>query len=137
MNYAVLGYLLYLAVSVGTTVWVARILHKNGRLFLIDAFGHNEKLADSTNTLLVVGFYLINVGYVSAALKWGSPPLNLMQMIEFVATKTGAVLIILGILHLGNLFVFSRIRRRAVIQNAPPPVEPQRWVTPPHAARAR
>jgi hypothetical protein len=48
-------YLIYLAISIALTVWVAKTLHKNGRIFLVDAFGGNEPLADSVNHLLVVG----------------------------------------------------------------------------------
>ena len=60
--------LAYLAISVALTVWVARTLHRNGRVFLVDCFHGNTELADSVNHLLIVGFYLINVGFVSLAL---------------------------------------------------------------------
>ena len=62
-------YFSYLAISIALTVWVARTLHKNGRIFLVDAFHGNTQLADAVNHLLVVGFYLINVGYITLALK--------------------------------------------------------------------
>ena len=65
MNATVTTYGLYLALSLPLTVWVARTLHKNGRIFLVDCFHGNEPLADSVNHLLVVGFYLINFGFVS------------------------------------------------------------------------
>ncbi len=53
--YIVESYLLYLAISIAVTIWVARTLHRSGRVFLVDAFGGNEALADSVNHLLVVG----------------------------------------------------------------------------------
>ena len=62
--YPVWTYLVYLTVSVALTMWVARTLHRNGRIFLVDAFHGNEGLADSVNHLLVVGFYLVNIGFV-------------------------------------------------------------------------
>src|SRR5881275_2721392 len=55
-------YVIYIALSIPLTVWVAQTLHKNGRIFLIDSFHGNEQLAGSVNHLLVVGFYLINIG---------------------------------------------------------------------------
>ena len=64
-------YAIYIVLSIALTALVAQTLHKNGRIFLVDAFKGNEKLADSVNHLLVVGFYLINIGYVSLALKYG------------------------------------------------------------------
>ncbi len=110
--YVVICYAAYLAISIAVTVWVARTLHKNGRVFLVDAFGGDTNLADSVNHLLVVGFYLINVGYVTLALRtYGELP-TVRSVIEMISDKVGVVLVVLGIMHFGNLFIFSRIRRR-------------------------
>jgi hypothetical protein len=123
-NYTVAAYAVYLACSLVLTIWVARTLHANGRVFLVDAFLGNETLADSVNHLLVVGFYLINIGYVALALKYGDKPWDLQTAIEFFSTKIGMVLLVLGGMHFMNLWVFSRLRRRALLRSAPPPVEP-------------
>jgi hypothetical protein len=127
-SYTVGAYCVYLLVSVALTVWVARTLHKNGRVFLVEAFRGNEPLADSVNHLLVVGFYLINIGYVALALKYGSKPDDVQTAIEFFSTKIGWVLMVLGFMHFFNLFVFSRMRRRALMTNAPPPVLPNEFL---------
>ena len=125
MNATVWTYLTYLAISVTLTVWVARTLHKNGRIFLVDAFQGNEPLADSINHLLVVGFYLVNVGFVSLALKYGDKPENLQGLLEVLSTKVGVVMLVLGAMHFFNLAVFSKMRRRALLHAAPPPVPAQ------------
>lgn len=124
-------YGLYLALSILLTIWVARTLHKNGRIFLVDAFHGNEKLADSVNHLLVVGFYLINIGYVTLALAEKVKPASESQVIELLSTKVGLVLLVLGGMHFFNLFVFSRMRRRGMVHQMPPPVRSQGMVTPP------
>ena len=121
-QYVVGSYLVYLAVSIGLTVWVARTLHANGRVFLVDAFGGNGPLADSVNHLLVVGFYLINVGYVALALKYGSRPFDMATAIESFSTKIGWVLLVLGGMHFFNLYIFSRLRRRGLLHHVPPPI---------------
>lgn len=108
------SYSLYLVISTAMTIWVARTLHKNGRVFLVDAFGGNEGLADSVNHLLVVGFYLINIGYVTLALKYGDKPVNLVGLFEHLSTKVGTVLLVLGGMHFFNLVVFSKMRRRGL-----------------------
>src|SRR5262252_1725416 len=92
-------YLAYLAVSVALTIWVARKLHKNGRIFLVDSFLGNEGLADSVNHLLVVGFYLINIGFVTLALKYGDKAVNAQSALEILSTKVGLVLLVLGGMH--------------------------------------
>jgi hypothetical protein len=124
MNYIVITYLLYLAISVTITVWVARTLHTNGRVFLVDAFHGNEPLADSINHLLLVGFYLVNIGYVSLALRSGDRAANLQELLEVLSTKVGVVMLVLGGMHFFNLYVFSRMRKRALLHGVPPPLPP-------------
>ena len=119
MNIKVVTYLVYLAISIGLTVWVAQTLQKNGRAFLIDAFHQNETLADSVNHLLVVGFYLINLGYVSLALKTTVSLDNAGQSIEALSRKIGLVLLVLGGMHFFNLYVFNKLRTRTTIGMAP------------------
>src|SRR5216117_3820739 len=109
---AVWTYLAYLLISIALTVWVARTLHLNGRIFLVDAFTGNEPLADSVNHLLVAGFYLINIGWISLSLSTAQEIADTRQAIELVSTKIGAVLLVLGIMHFLNLYVFNRLRRR-------------------------
>jgi hypothetical protein len=124
------SYVVYLIVSVALTVWVARTLHRNGRVFLVEAFHGNESVADSVNHLLVVGFYLINIGYVTLALKYGDKPSTTQQAFEFLSTKVGLVLLILGAMHFFNVFNFAKIRRKSkhngkhddAVLPAPPPL---------------
>ena len=114
--YIVASYLVYLAVSLAVTIWVARSLHRNGRIFLLEAFHGNTEMADSVNHLLVVGFYLINAGYVTLALATTETLSTPRQAIELVCNKIGLVLLVLGLLHFLTLYVINRLRRRA----APP-----------------
>lgn len=128
--YVVYSYCAYLTISIGLTIWVARTLMKNGRVFLIDAFLENERLADSVNHLLVVGFYLINFGYVSLALRYGDRPADLPGVIETLSTKVGVVLLVLGGMHFFNLYLFSKLRRRSMLRSQKPPVLPDRFIEP-------
>jgi len=133
MNLLVGTHLAYLALSIALTVWVARTLHRNGRVFLVDCFHGNTALADSINHLLVVGFYLINVGFVSVALRFGVTAANPTEALESLSTKVGLVMLVLGFMHFFNLWVFTTCRRRALGAVKPlppvlamPPVLPQR-----------
>ena len=117
-------YLAYLGISVALTIWVARTLHKNGRIFLVDSFLGNEALADSVYHLLVVGFYLINVGFVALALNHGDKATDLQTALEILSTKVGLVLLVLGVMHFFNLYVFSKLRHRATHEKPLPPALP-------------
>ena len=105
-------YLSYILISIGLTSWGAHTLHRNGRLFLVDVFQGNGELADSVNHMLVVGFYLINLGYVSLALKLGYEVADAREAIEALSWKVGLVLVVLGGMHFFNLLVLSRVRQR-------------------------
>lgn len=124
MNPTVTTYATYLVFALPLTIWVARTLFKNGRVFLVECFHGNEHLADSVNRLLVVGFYLINLGFVSLYLRIAGDVNDTRGIFETVSSKIGIVMLALGGMHFFNLLVFTRMRRRAAWDQAPPPVQP-------------
>jgi hypothetical protein len=135
MDLTVVTYVVYLTVSIALTVWVARTLSSNGQIFLADVLKGNEKLAEAVNHLLVVGFYLVNLGFVALYLKLGETVTDARGIFEALSTQLGVVLLVLGVMHLGNVYVLSRIRRRGAMEREQqPPVPPQGWTAP--AARA-
>jgi hypothetical protein len=124
MNETVITYGLYLALAVAMTIWVAKTLHKSGRVFLVECFHGNDELADSVNHLLVVGFYLINIGFVSLYLKTTETVTGAQGIFETLSGKMGVVLLMLGGMHFFNLLLFTKLRKRAHLATMPPPVPP-------------
>lgn len=122
MNAVVWTYVIYLVLSLTLAIWVAHTLHKNGRIFLVEAFQGNEALADSVNHLLVVGFYLVNIGFISFVLKTSEDIQSVQVSFEILSGKMGTVLLVLGAMHFFNLLVFSKLRRKGRLQQLPPPV---------------
>ncbi|MFJ4809737.1 hypothetical protein [Streptomyces longwoodensis] len=126
MDRTVIAYVIYLVVSIALTVWVARTLSRNGRVFLADVLHGDEKLADAVNHLLVVGFYLVNLGFVALYLSGDDTVVDARGVFEALSTKLGVVLLVLGVMHLGNVYVLNRIRRRGLLEREQvPPVRPQ------------
>jgi len=134
MNALVFTYFAYLALAVPITLWVGNTLRRNGRVFLLDVFDGDEELAQAVNHLLVVGFYLVNLGYVSIALKTSDAVIDAQSAIETLSVKVGTVVLVLGFMHLANLFVLNKLRRRAQLQShtaTRPPVAPDAvWSAP-------
>lgn len=121
-EYTAADYVAYFLCSVFITVWVGRGLHTNGRLFLVEAFHGNEALADSISHLLLVGFYLINIGAMLLFLQTTAEPADVKGVIELLSQKMGGVLLVLGFMHMMNLRALSKMRQNALQRHEPPPV---------------
>jgi hypothetical protein len=114
MNYyIILTYLAYLVTTITLTIWVATTLFRNGKIFLVDIFHGNRELADSVNKLLLVGFYLVNIGYAVFTLQVADDILNYREVIEKLSVKVGWIILVLGTMHFFNLFVFFKLRTKA------------------------
>ena len=122
MNNTVITYIVYLVIAVPLTIWVAKILHKNGRVFLIKSMNNDEAIADSVNHLLVVGFYLVNIGFVLLYLKLNRVVPDINGVFEALSTKLGVVMLVLGAMHFFNIYIFARIGRKNEV--AQPPARP-------------
>jgi hypothetical protein len=117
-------YLTYAAVSIGLIVWLARTLFANGAVFLEGVFEDNPPMAESVNRLLVIGFYMLNLGYAALLLQSNAAE-DPVAAVEILVHKLGVLLVSLAVLHFTNLYVFNRIRRHAGAAVLPPPVAPQ------------
>jgi hypothetical protein len=107
-----IAYALYLLITLAITIWVARTLSRNGKVFLVQCFGHNEELANSTNHLLVVGFYLVNIGFITLTLSLGAEPKTLTDAIRFLSGKVGLAVIVLGGMHFFNMSAIAHFGRK-------------------------
>lgn len=129
MNPTVITYSIYIILALAATIGVARTLFRHGRAFLLDAFHRDEDLADSVNHLLVVGFYLVNAGFICLYLKTADAIHATQGIFESVASKMGVVLLVLGAMHFLNLALFRQLRRRHLLDH--PPVPPSRHIETP------
>jgi hypothetical protein len=106
------SYALYLLITIAITIWVARTLSHNGEVFLVQCFGHNAEVARSTNHLLVVGFYLVNIGFITLTLSIGAEPTTMPQAIRFLSGKVGLAVVVLGGMHFFNMGAIAHFGRK-------------------------
>ena len=105
-------YAAYLLITIAITIWVAHTLSKNGIVFLVQCFGQNETLAKSTNHLLVVGFYLVNIGFITLTLSLGAEPQTIGGAIRFLSSKVGLAVLVLGAMHFFNMGAIAQFGRK-------------------------
>jgi hypothetical protein len=120
MDLRLVDYVIYLGASAALTVWVGNTLYRNGRVFLVSVF-KEAGLADSVNHLLVVGFYLVNLGAAAILINAGGAPRTFADMIQETVTRIGVVLLVLGTMHFFNMYVLHLLRRPLRQQPTPPP----------------
>jgi len=129
----IVTYAVYVLTSLVITVWVGRTLQRNGRVFLVENFEGREALADSINHLLLIGFYLVNIGFVSLTLRYGTKPTDVVGAVEFLSTKIGLVVVMLGVMHFFNMHMLVKFRHTRLFHavtnglksDAQPQVQPQ------------
>lgn len=116
MTETMLGYIyygVYLSITFSMIVIVGSILHKRGRVFILDTFNGDDIRADSVNTLLLVGFYLINVGFIMYFISSARLPNDSIEFIKYLCNQIGLVSIILGAMHFFNIYNLNKMRKRA------------------------
>ena len=109
-----IAYATYIFISVLITILVSRTLSKNGEIYLIEGFGGDEQLAKSVNHMLVVGFYLLNLGFVLLRLQASNDLNSLDQLLLYIANNIGMVMFILGGMHFLNMFLIHRFRQAQI-----------------------
>ena len=116
MSYILISYSIYLLLTLTLTIWVARTLFRNGKVFLNDIFHGNQELANAVNNLLLVGFYLVNIGYAVYTLTITDRIADTRALVEELSVKVGAIILILGGMHFFNMLVFFKLRKKALVE---------------------
>lgn len=130
-------YMVYATTAVTLVVFLARTLHKNGQVFLEEAFEQPD-LAQAVNQLLVIGFYLLNLGYALLVYQLQPSYESITLAFNELIVKMGVLLLSLGVIHLLNMFVFWKIRAgrehgKKVRYSTPPRPPAAPFVSPPPA----
>jgi hypothetical protein len=128
MAMTILAYSLYLVLAIGMTIWVAWTLSTNGKIYLIRCFGHDAELATSINHLLVVGFYLVNLGFIALALSGAGEVATYPAMMRLLGWYVGLAVLVLGGMHFFNMGLVTRHGKKVaewVHEQAPPPPAPE------------
>jgi hypothetical protein len=123
-QYVILIYVIYAAVAVGLTAWLARTLSSNGAVFLEDVFKERPQLARAVNRLLVTGFYMLNLGYAFYILR-ADAGLDAFQSVQFLVNRLALLLVTLALIHFMNVLVFWKIRGNREQRTLPIPVAAQ------------
>lgn len=115
MNYNILSYIIYVMLSIYIIVWVGKMFHKNGRIFIVSLFNGQTETADTTNNILLVAYYLFNIGYAVIQFSYWQQISNTATMIYSITYKSGILILLLALLHYNNMFIIYILSRKKKI----------------------
>ena len=113
MNYNISAYLIYLALTIFIIVYVGKIFHKNGRIFILALFRHDVAMTDKVNNLLLLAYYLFNIGYAFVTLQHWEKVVNLPALVSSISENMGILIFILAITHYINMGLIYYLSRSA------------------------
>ncbi len=110
MNYNTIGYLTYLPIIGFITVYIGKQCHTHGLIFVKQAI-NEESTAEAVNNMLLVGYYLINLGYAVMALTQWRFIDSWAELVSEIASQIGYIVIILAGLHYVNILTLLIVRK--------------------------
>lgn len=112
MNSNVIAYIIYLTITIYIIVWVGRMFHRNGSVFLLQLYKGNTELCSTINNILLVAYYLFNIGYAFMRLKTWEFVGSADQLITSVGHHLGVLVLILAVTHYFNMAVLYFLSRK-------------------------
>lgn len=112
MNYNILSYVIYGCITVYVIYYVGKLFHSNGRIFIMRLFNGNESLTDTTNNILLLAYYLFNIGYSVIQFSFWERVTNVSNLISSISMKTGVLVLILALTHYLNIFLIYFLSNR-------------------------
>jgi hypothetical protein len=104
MNYNVTAYLIYLPISFYISVILGKVFYRNGRYFLLEAFSGDETITNAINHFLLVGYYLLNLGYDAYSLSFWPEIISMMDLVNELSLLLGSLVLGLGLIHYFNIY---------------------------------
>lgn len=108
MNFNIIGYLIYLSISIFIIVKVGKICYQNGNIYVAQLIPNEIDICQKINQILLLGYYLLNIGYCAMTLSYWQKIVTTHQLIEIIAIKSGIIIISIAVLHYLNIFILNK-----------------------------
>lgn len=114
MNYNIISYLIYSCITIFIIIWVGKLFYTHGRIFILRLFHQNKSLTDTTNNILLLAYYLFNMGYAVLQFSFWETVTDPESMIASVSLKTGILIMILAVTHYFNMILIYFLSKRII-----------------------
>jgi len=107
-----LAYIIYLLVTYLITVHIGLVFYRNGRVYILGVLNNDERLTDFVNRILLVGYYLLNLGYAALMLNWWGTVTTWTGLLVSICRMTGRIMLGLAVMHFVNMGVIYLLSKR-------------------------
>jgi hypothetical protein len=114
MNLNILGYAIYLLITIFIIVKVGRICYQNGNIYVAQLIPDHIDLCHKINQVLLLGYYLMNIGYCAMTLISWEKIITFNQLIEVIAFKSAIIIGTIAFMHYGNIFVLTKYIQKLI-----------------------
>jgi hypothetical protein len=114
MNLNIIGYGIYLFVTAVIIIRIGKICYDNGNVFVSQLIPDHEELCHRTNQILLLGYYLMNIGYCAMTLIDWEIIKTSAQLVETISVKTGIIVCAISIMHYFNIFIITNYIKKLI-----------------------
>lgn len=107
MNYNILTYCIYLPIIAVIMVKVGWMFYTHGEIFLLHLFHNDQTVVKPINNLLLIGYYLVNIGYAIITIAFWETVDTLPQILNTLSEHLGIIIIGLAVLHYNNVLCLN------------------------------
>ena len=105
MNFNILGYTIYLFVTIFIIFKVGMVFYRNGYVFILSLFHGDTVFTNHVNKVLLLGYYLLNIGYAFLSIRMWSAIVTVQYLISELAFRIGGLMALLALMHYFNMLV--------------------------------
>ncbi|QLC67373.1 hypothetical protein LPB248_14010 [Flavobacterium sp. LPB0248] len=117
MNFNIIGYFVYLSITIFIILKVGKICYKNGNIFVLELIPNHADLCQKINQVLLLAYYLLNIGYCAMTLISWQKIISSSQLVEILCIKTAVIIFIISILHYLNILVITKYAKKIINNN--------------------
>ena len=114
MNLNIIGYVIYLLITTFIIINVGKICYRNGNIYVAQLIPEHEDLCQKTNQVLLIGYYLLNLGYCAMTLISWNKIISYPQLVEVISIKTATIICIIAILHYFNIYIITKYIQKLI-----------------------
>ena len=114
MNLNIIGYVIYLLITAFIIINVGKICYRNGNIYVAQLIPEHEDLCQKTNQVLLIGYYLLNLGYCAMTLISWNKIISYPQLVEIISIKTAIIVCIIAMLHYFNIYIITKYIQKLI-----------------------